>query len=532
LSPGVIEVRGNYRQDGAGALVIEIGGAAPGTAFDQLKVVNGSVTLAGALDVTTIGGFVPVTGQQFTILDNEGADAIVGTFAGLPEGARFRAGNAQFEISYVGGDGNDVGLTAINAPPVAYDLSIAGDEDTPLELVLPASDPDNDALSYIIVTGPSHGTLSGTGANLVYTPDANYNGPDSFTFKVNDGTYDSNVATVTITVNPVNDAPVAHPLSITVTEDGQVTLVLSASDVETAEGDLVFTIASTPTLGVLKDAAGNVVQAGATFTGPPVLTYEPGAAWEGMGSDAFTFTVTDRGDPDTPGGVGLTSQPATVAIGIVQAVADGVVTIDAEGIVRIGGTSADDRILITHTAGGQRLQVTINGVVASDSIPLASVSQVRAWGRAGNDQIELIDLALMSMFHGGTGNDRLIGGAGSDLLFGGSGNDELTGGAGNDFLIGGDGADRIVGSAGHDILVAGEVAYHLTDEVLRHILAAWAADKTADEKLADGVLDEPLTDSFDLLTGSSGADWFIISQGDKITDFKVQKKDGDVVTVV
>lgn len=98
--------------------------------------------------------------------------------------------------------------------------------------------------------------------------------------------------------------------------------------------------------------------------------------------------------------------------------------------------------------------------------------------------------------------------------------------------IGGKGADRIVGSAGHDILVAGDVANRFTDEALRQISAAWAATKTAEETV-DDILDEAvIDDNVDQLTGSSGADWFIISSGDKVTDFKVQNKDGDLVTVV
>ena len=66
---------------------------------------------------------------------------------------------------------------------------------------------------------PAHGTLSGTAPNLTYTPAANYNGADSFTFKVNDGTVDSAAATVSITVTAVNDAPVADAQSVTTAED-------------------------------------------------------------------------------------------------------------------------------------------------------------------------------------------------------------------------------------------------------------------------------------------------------------------------
>ncbi len=229
--------------------------------------------------------------------------------------------------------------------------------------------------------------------------------------------------------------------------------------------------------------------------------------------------------------MGLTSLPAEVEIQIVPCVGEGQVTL-ADGILHIGGTSQNDVILIAPTADALCLQVTINGVIVSNTTRLSDISRVRAWGRAGNDRIEVIDLALMAMLHGGEGDDELTGGAGDDRLLGGRGNDKLTGGSGNDFLVGGSGADRIVGSAGHDILVAGDVANHFTDEGLRQISIAWAATKTVNDSV-DDLLDEAVGDEdYDLLTGSSGADWFILSQGDRVTDFKIQNKDGDVVTII
>ena len=71
-----------------------------------------------------------------------------------------------------------------------------------------------------------------TAPALTYTPAANYNGPDSFTFKANDGTADSNVATVTITVTAVNDAPVAANGSLTTSEDMPASGMLVASDID------------------------------------------------------------------------------------------------------------------------------------------------------------------------------------------------------------------------------------------------------------------------------------------------------------
>ncbi|MCX7803962.1 MAG: Ig-like domain-containing protein, partial [Planctomycetota bacterium] len=100
-------------------------------------------------------------------------------------------------------------VNPVNDPPVANGQNVATAEDTPVAITLSASDVDGDPLTYIVVGGPSHGTLSGAAPNLVYTPDPNWFGSDSFTFKVNDGNADSNVATVNITVTEVNDPPTA-----------------------------------------------------------------------------------------------------------------------------------------------------------------------------------------------------------------------------------------------------------------------------------------------------------------------------------
>ncbi|MEO7099864.1 MAG: Ig-like domain-containing protein, partial [Luteolibacter sp.] len=90
-----------------------------------------------------------------------------------------------------------------NLPPVAQGQSMAMNEDASMAVTLAATDPNNsDPLTYAIVSAPQHGALTGTAPNLTYTPAPNYFGADSFTFKANDGTVDSAVATVSITVNP------------------------------------------------------------------------------------------------------------------------------------------------------------------------------------------------------------------------------------------------------------------------------------------------------------------------------------------
>jgi len=105
-----------------------------------------------------------------------------------------------------------------NSPPQADDQNVSTNEATPVDITLTASDPDGDPLIYSILSGPSHGTLTGTPPNLTYTPAGGYIGPDSFTFKANDGNLDSNVAMVSITVNSVSYLPaiITQPVSQTV----------------------------------------------------------------------------------------------------------------------------------------------------------------------------------------------------------------------------------------------------------------------------------------------------------------------------
>jgi VCBS repeat-containing protein len=127
------------------------------------------------------------------------------------------------------------------------------------------------------VANPSHGTLTlNTNGSFTYTPATNYTGTDSFTYKANDGITDSSVATVTITVNPINDAPVANKQNVTTKLNTSVEVVLTASD---SDGDaLTYTIVDSPAQGTL---TGMV----------PDLSYTPASDY--YGSDSFTFKASD-----------------------------------------------------------------------------------------------------------------------------------------------------------------------------------------------------------------------------------------------
>lgn len=166
-------------------------------------------------------------------------------------------------------------------------------EDEALAILLPASDPDGDPLSYTIVTPPKAGMVTGLPPALTYQPDPDFYGTDSFTFQVSDGTATSNVATVAITVTPVNDPPTA------------------ADDTYESPGPIVDVTAP----GVLRndgDPEGDPLHA-YLVTGPDYgtvdlrsdgsFTYTPGPAFTNR--DAFTYRAGD--------GL-LFSQPAAVTI--------------------------------------------------------------------------------------------------------------------------------------------------------------------------------------------------------------------------
>jgi gliding motility-associated-like protein len=170
-----------------------------------------------------------------------------------------------------------INVQAVNDLPIANNQSVTTSEDVAKAVTLTASDVDANALTYIVITPPAHGSLTGTGANLTYTPSLNYNGSDSFTFRANDGTANSNTATVSITITPVNnDAPIANNQSVTVQEDVPKPIVLTGTD---PDGEAItFSIVTPPAHGTLSGSGANV-----TYT--PTLNYS--------GADSFTFRATD-----------------------------------------------------------------------------------------------------------------------------------------------------------------------------------------------------------------------------------------------
>ena len=130
-----------------------------------------------------------------------------------------------------------------NTPPNAYDSSYTLDEDNQISIYLSATDTDGDALTFNLVNQPSNGAVMLEGVSATYMPNANYNGTDTFTFIANDGEFNSNQATITLTVNAINDAPYLISISNADIESSSIFIYeLQAVDVD--GDDLTYTVST------------------------------------------------------------------------------------------------------------------------------------------------------------------------------------------------------------------------------------------------------------------------------------------------
>ncbi|MEC7765273.1 MAG: Ig-like domain-containing protein, partial [Pseudomonadota bacterium] len=169
----------------------------------------------------------------------------------------------------------------------------------------------------------ANGTVTEDGeGGLVYTPNADFNGFDSFTYTVSDGNGGTDTETVTVTVTPVNDDPVATPETLTVAEDGSA-VVYPSFDTTDVDGDEVF-------ISDFGQGANGTV----TEDGEGGLVYTPNADFNG--TDSFTYTVSDgNGGTDTET-VSVTVTPVNddpVANDDVVSTTTGILLFDNESVI-------------------------------------------------------------------------------------------------------------------------------------------------------------------------------------------------------
>jgi endonuclease G, mitochondrial len=184
----------------------------------------------------------------------------------------------------------EAGVNGDNPPGTDNQFATTA-EDVPADIVLNAVSPaPSPTFTYTIVTSPANGVLSGSGPNFSYTPAQDFHGSDSFTFRVNDGSHDSNTSTVNITVTDVNDAPVANDDSTSADEDSHVDV--SAADLASNDstGPANESLQSLNVTGVFATANTH----GAVVLNNGLVTYTPDANFNGAAS--FEYQVCDNGN--------------------------------------------------------------------------------------------------------------------------------------------------------------------------------------------------------------------------------------------
>ena len=290
----------------AGTVTIQANQAGGGSGFAEADPVSRTFTVVKGEQVISFGGQVPAQASFASTValqasSSRGLTPVVLSVVsgpGVLNGSQLSFTQVGVVVVRAAQAGNDAFLpaevtmeiTAFNTAPVAAAAAFIQDEDMTITGTVQATDVENTPLAYAVVTGPGHGVLllnPNTGA-FSYTPAAHYFGGDSFSFKVNDGLADSNVATVTLTVNAVNDRPVAVGQALSTPDYLPLAITLAGQDVETP--GLQFSIVTPPEHGLLTGTAPGIV-----------YTADQGYA----GTDSFTFAVSD-GE--------LTSMVGTVSI--------------------------------------------------------------------------------------------------------------------------------------------------------------------------------------------------------------------------
>ncbi|MCH9792582.1 MAG: cadherin domain-containing protein, partial [Planctomycetes bacterium] len=396
-SPGIIST-GDLTLAAGSTLNIEIDGTTAGTEYDQIQV-TGTVDVTGAT-LNLISTFTASAANEFILIDNDGADAVTGTFAGHAEGALLSFNGNQVFISYLGGDGNDVVLT-VNSPPAASNQIFAVDENaintTPVGTIA-ATDPDlpPDSLTFSVTgdSGQSVFNVSTSGdITVVDQGQLDFENNSSFDLDilVTDSAGATDTATVTINLNPLNDNdPVVmnqiRGVDENATNGTTVGAVIAASDDDLPGDNLTFSEAGGSGAAAFDiTSAGQIVVADQSllnFETNPTYTLDIIVDDNAGGTDTATITINLNDLSET-----LFVNPSDWSVNDITLVRDG-------SQLRVLETGTANEIVPSHTfANISSVIITGNGVDNTTRIELSSAD---------------ITLAGGINFNGGAGSNTLV----------------------------------------------------------------------------------------------------------------------------
>jgi large repetitive protein len=246
-----------------------------------------------------------------------------------------------------------ISVSPVNDPPFAGNDSYTTNEDTPLAIASPGvlandTDIDGNPLSAILVAAPTHGSVTlNVNGSFLYTPASDYNGPDSFTYRANDGAANSNLATVSITVVPVNDAPITNNDTAVTDEDTAVNIAVLANDLAGPADESGQTLTVTKLNGTAVTEGQVLATTHGTVRLNPNRTeaYTPAANYNGP--DSFTYQATDDGTPplsDTATGtvaINPVNDAPVAAVDAYTTAEDGTLTVAASSGVLANDTDVD-----------------------------------------------------------------------------------------------------------------------------------------------------------------------------------------------
>jgi hypothetical protein len=267
----------------------------------------------------------PELGAASAILESSTSNGSVivaddGSFTYQPQPNFHGTDSFTYRAANDAGSSDPVEVTLVVLPsndaPQAKSTEWITQEDQNFQIRLDTRDVDGDALVYA-VDPPSHGMLSGIAPELVYTPDPDFHGTDTFSWRVYDGELWSAAAIATIRVDPVNDPPDASAASYPTGSSEPLEIILTGADRD--NDPLIFTIVEQPLFGRLTGE-------------PPNLTYQPTVGWHG--EDRFSFTTSDGVATSGPASITIQVKPPTIPVftdWLKEAGVDGDVYGDADG---------------------------------------------------------------------------------------------------------------------------------------------------------------------------------------------------------